>query len=224
MSWTRLPRRFYARDPRLVAPDLLNKIMVSGPRAGRIVEVEAYLGADDPASHAYRGPTDRNRTMFGAPGHLYVYFSYGMHWCANAVCGDDRVRGAVLIRALAPLRGLEEMRASRGAARRDRDLCSGPGKLCQAMGITKVHDGADLVRGRDGVTLVHDGTPPPDPPSNGRRVGISVAVELPWRWWVPADPNVSGRATGRARPGHGARPGPRGGRRGPGAGGGSPRP
>jgi DNA-3-methyladenine glycosylase len=193
-----VPRRFFARDPVLVAPELLNKVLVGPNGAGRIVEVEAYDGENDPASHAYRGRTARTEVMFGPPGHLYVYFSYGMHWCANAVCRRDGVAGAVLLRALAPLRGLPAMRAARPAARRDRDLCNGPGKLCQALGIGRVHDGADLVRADRGVTILDDGVEPPDDPVNTTRVGISVATDVRWRWYVAGDPNVS-RPTGAGR-------------------------
>jgi DNA-3-methyladenine glycosylase len=174
-----------------VAPWLLNKLLVRGDRAGRIVEVEAYAGAADPASHAFGGPTPRNATMFGPAGHLYVYFTYGMHWCANVVTGPDEVVGAVLLRALAPVEGLEAMRVLRRHAPRDRDLCSGPAKLCQAFGIDRALDGADLVTGDRGVLLVDDGTPSPRRPGRGPRVGITRAVEKPWRWWVPGDPNVS---------------------------------
>jgi DNA-3-methyladenine glycosylase len=188
-----LARGFYRRDPREVAPDLLNKVLVHGARAGRIVEVEAYCGALDPASHAYRGPTVRNATMFGPPGGLYVYFTYGMHWCANVVCAQQGVAGAVLLRALAPLRGLEDIRAARPAARRDRDLCSGPAKLCQALGIDRTFDGADLPTADRGVTVVEDGVAPPSAPAIGRRIGISTGTEMQWRWFVPGDPNVSGR-------------------------------
>jgi DNA-3-methyladenine glycosylase len=175
-----------------VAPELLNKVLVRGERSGRIVEVEAYLGSFDPAAHSYRGPTARNATMFGPPGHLYVYFTYGMHWCANATCGDGQ---AVLLRALAPMAGVDEMRAVRPAAKRDRDLCNGPGKLTQALGIDGSFDGADIVTGDGGVAIIDDGVPPPVEPAIGRRVGISVAVDEPWRFWVAGDPNVS-----RARP------------------------
>lgn len=189
-----LPREFYARDAREVAPALLNKVVVAGERAGRIVETEAYCGSIDPGSHAYRGPTDRNVTMFGPPGLLYVYFTYGMHWCVNAVCGEEGVGVAVLLRALAPVSGIDAMRAARGpTARRDRDLCSGPAKLAQALGLTGLHDGADLVTGERGVTICDDGTPPPAAPANGVRIGLAVGKgdEHPWRWWVPDDPNVS---------------------------------
>ena len=199
----RVPRGFYLRDSLVVGPELLNKVLVAGDRAGRIVEVEAYRGPDDPASHAYRGPTRRNATMFGPGGHLYVYFTYGMHWCANAVCMPAGSAQAVLIRALSPLAGTEEMRLARPRAARDRDLCSGPARLCQALGVTGADDGVDLVRGDAGVALLDDGTPPPDHPACGTRVGIRVAADAPWRWWVPGDPNVS-RASARAAPGAGA--------------------
>ena len=187
----RLTRAFFRRDPLLVAPDLLNKVLVHGARAGRIVEVEAYRGADDPASHAFRGPTPRTEVMFGPPGHLYVYFTYGMHWCANAVTSADGTAGAVLIRALAPLRGLDEMTAARPKARRRVDLANGPAKACQAMGVDGALDGADLVRADRGVTISDDGTPPPAAPDTGPRIGISVAVDRPWRFSVPGDPHRS---------------------------------
>ena len=204
-----LPRTFYASDALEVAPLLLNKLVVRGARVGRIVEVEAYRGSEDPASHAYRGPTRRNATMFGPPGRLYVYFTYGMHWCANAVCGPVGEAQAVLLRALAPVAGLDEMRAARSrpgaAAPLDRHLASGPARLCQAIGIEGVDDGADLVRGDRGVRIVDDGTPPPAAPGVGARVGISRAADRPWRFWVPGDPNVSrGAPASAARAGAGA--------------------
>ena len=189
-----LPRSFYARDVLGVAPQLLNKVLVCGDRAGRIVEVEAYRGGEDPASHAYRGPTARNAAMFGPPGHLYVYFTYGMHWCANVVCMPEGTAQAVLLRALAPLAGLEQMRAARPRARRERDLCSGPARLCQALGIDRSYDGADLVRvGSLGPAVLDDGTPPPEEAGVGVRIGIRVAQEQPWRWWIRGDPNLSRR-------------------------------
>ncbi len=166
---------------------------MAGERAGRIVETEAYLGALDPAAHSYRRRSTRNATMFGPPGHLYVYFTYGMHWCCNPVCGDEDEPVAVLIRALAPLAGIEQMRARRPAARRVRDLCSGPAKLCQALGIDGHHDGADLTRGDRGLVITDDGTPPPADPVVTTRIGITQAVDEPWRWYVRDDPHVSRR-------------------------------
>jgi DNA-3-methyladenine glycosylase len=187
-----LPRKFFAADSRELAPLLLNKLLVRGDRAGRIVEVEAYAGAADPASHAFRGRTARNATMFGPPGHLYVYFTYGMHFCANVVCGVDGEASAVLLRALTPVAGLEEMRAARGAAARlDRDLCSGPGKLCQALGLDRAFDGADLVTGDRGVQVLDDGTSPPGSPGVSGRVGLSVAGDVPWRFYVPGAVGLS---------------------------------
>ena len=190
-SLTVLDRDFYARDPRAVAPDLLNKVLVNGGRSGRIVEVEAYVGAEDPGSHAFRGLTRRNATMFGRPGLLYVYLSYGMHWCANAVCGEEGVGVAVLLRALAPVEGVDAMRAARGAAVLDRHLCAGPGRLCQALGIGREHDGADLVTGDRGPVIVDDGTAPPGAPGNSVRVGLTAGADSPWRWYVPGDRNLS---------------------------------
>ena len=193
-----LPRAFYRRDSRVVAPELLGKLLVrrgddGPPLVARIVEVEAYAGAEDPGSHGYRGETPRTRTMFGRAGHLYVYFTYGMHWCANAVCGEAGESSAVLLRAAAPLEGHDRMRANQGAAaRRDRDLCSGPAKLCQAFGIDRAFDGADLVTGDLGVRILDDGTPPPEAPVVSRRIGLSAGVEHEWRWHVAGDPNVSG--------------------------------
>lgn len=189
-----LPRAFYRRDALEVAPELLHKVLVhrdpaQGRLSGRIVEVEAYRGSDDAASHAHRGPTRRNAVMFGPPGHLYVYFTYGMHHCANAVCGREGEGTAVLIRALAPLEPLAPLWERRAAARRERDLCSGPAKLVQALRVGRDHDGADLVRGP--VTIEDDGTAPPRRPGVAPRVGIRVAVEHPWRFFVPGDPNVS---------------------------------
>ena len=160
-----LPRVFYRRDSREVAVALLNKVLIADDgRSGRIVETEAYCGSFDPAAHAYRGKTARNATMFGRPGLMYVYFTYGMHWCCNAVCGEDGEGVAVLLRALAPLTGLEAMRAARPKVHRDRDLCSGPARLAQALGITGAQDGIDLVSGNGGLRIVDDGMPPPAEP------------------------------------------------------------
>jgi DNA-3-methyladenine glycosylase len=227
----RLQRSFLRSDPVLVAPQLLGKLLQRGPLVARIVEVEAYRGAADAASHAFRGRTARNATMFGPPGHLYVYFTYGMHFCANVVCGREGEAGAVLLRALAPVSGLEVMAERRshrrpgtrkpaaeglrvlGAPRpapsepgpgplrmRAEDLCSGPAKLCQAFALDRSADGYDLVSGREGVALLDDGTPPPDEPSVGRRLGLAKSCatrDEPWRWWVPGDPNVSGPRAAR---------------------------
>ncbi|RZA32693.1 MAG: DNA-3-methyladenine glycosylase, partial [Lysobacteraceae bacterium] len=138
-------------------------------------------------------PTRRNATMFGEAGHMYVYFTYGMHWCANAVCGRIGEGVGVLIRALEPLEGIERMRASRPRARRDTELCSGPARLAQALGITGANDGADLVVGDQGFKIFDDGIPSPGTPMASPRIGISKAVELPWRWHVAGNPHVSRR-------------------------------
>jgi len=191
-DWTALPRAFYRRHPTLVAPELLNKVLVrSDGRAARIVEVEAYAGSDDPAAHSHRGKTARNATMFGPPGHLYVYFSYGIHWGSNAVCGEVGEGAGVLLRAAEPIAGIDLMRAARVAAKRDRDLASGPGKLSQAMGLDRSFDGADLVAMDRGVAIVSDGSPPPPDPVVGPRIGISKAIDLPWRWYVRHHAHVS---------------------------------
>jgi DNA-3-methyladenine glycosylase len=187
----RLSRSFYRRDPRVVAPELLGKVLVHGDVRARLVEVEAYCGAEDPGSHTFRGMTNRNATMFGPPGGLYVYFTYGMHWCANAVCGEVGEGVAVLLRAAAPLDGLDEMRSRRLAARTDRDLCRGPARLCQAFGIDGAFDGADLVRSDHHVTIVDDGTPPPADPVVTTRIGLRSGAELPLRWCTPGDRHLS---------------------------------
>lgn len=180
-----MARSFFERDPLEVAPDLLGKVLVGPHGSGRVVEVEAYRGSEDPASHAFRGPTPRNRVMFGPAGHLYVYRSYGIHWCANVVAGDDGVAAAVLIRALEPLTGVETMATHRRAARGHRDLANGPGKLCQALGIDGSHGGVDLLAATGPVRMVDDGTPPPPSPTVGPRVGITVGTDRPWRFSIP---------------------------------------
>lgn len=174
-----------------VAPLLLGQTLVRGGRAGRIVEVEAYGGADDPASHAYRGRTERNASMFGPPGSLYVYRSYGLHWCANVVCGPEGSPSAVLVRALSPRRGLSAMHRARPRAVVDTGLCSGPGKLCQAMGITGADDGVDLLNPRSRVHLEPGPSVPACDVLTTTRVGISRAVERRWRFAVAHDPHVS---------------------------------
>jgi DNA-3-methyladenine glycosylase len=178
----RLPRRFYARDALEVAPELLNKVLIVGACAGRIVEVEAYR-SDDPASHSFRGRTPRNTAMFGRPGLLYVYFTYGMHHCANVVTGAEHDGQAVLLRAVVPCAGIDAMRSRRGP-RSDRELADGPGKLCQAFGIDRSHDGVDLCTSA-GVLIVDDGTPSPVDPLVGGRIGIRQGGEHPWRWRSP---------------------------------------
>ena len=180
-----LDRAFYARDPKIVAKQLLNKLLVRGDLSARIVEVEAYCGEIDPGSHAFRGQTARNATMFGPAGGLYVYFTYGMHWCANGVCGDEGEGVAVLLRAGAPLTGLDDMRRRRGSKiTRERDLCNGPAKLCQAFGLDRSYDGADLVAGDRGIVIGDDRIPPPRHPGNSVRIGLSAGAEHPWRWYV----------------------------------------
>jgi DNA-3-methyladenine glycosylase len=176
----RLPRSFFARDAVTVAPELLNKVLVVGPCAGRIVEVEAYR-SDEPAAHSFRGPTPRTAVMFGPAGHLYVYFSYGMHHCANVVTGATGDGQAVLLRAAVPLAGIELMTRRRSGRRQ---LADGPGKLCQAFGLDLGHTGLDVC-GRSEVHVDDDGTPPPEVPLATPRVGITKAVDLPWRFLVP---------------------------------------
>lgn len=190
-----LEREFYRRDSRQVAPDLLNKVLQRrGPgailRSGRIVEVEAYCGVIDAGSHAYRGLTKRNATMFGPPGRLYVYFTYGMHHCVNATCGPEGEAWAVLLRALDPVEGLGAMADCRPGAHQRRDLASGPAKLSQALGLDRHFDGTDLVTGQE-VCIYDDGMPAPDEPGNGVRIGLSAGTEHPWRWWIKGNENVS---------------------------------
>jgi DNA-3-methyladenine glycosylase len=171
-----LPTEFFARSVHEVAPDLIGVTLLVEGIGGRIVEAEAY-DHEDPASHGYRGRTDRNASMFGPPGHAYVYRSYGVHWCLNLVCEEEGVASAVLIRALEPTYGLDQMRARRSLDY-PRLLCSGPGKLCQALGVTRDHDGLPLdrppfeLRPRDAAVDV----------VSGPRVGITQAAELPWRY------------------------------------------
>jgi DNA-3-methyladenine glycosylase len=203
----RLPRSFYARPAHEVAPDLLGRVIVrrlpDGTRlAARIVEAEAY-GPADPASHAFRGRTARNAVMFGPPGCLYVYFTYGNHWMMNAVTGRDGAGEAVLLRAAEPLEGLDLMALHRG---RDdpRLLCAGPGRLAQAFGATREHDGEDLVRG--GAFWIETGSPVPIARvARGIRVGVNVGVEEEWRFWIRGDPYVSPGRPGPTRRAHRAR-------------------
>ncbi len=180
-----LERIWFARDAPVVAPDLLNKLLVatvdSVTCTGRIVETEAYM-PDDPASHTFGGMTARNAVMFGPAGHLYVYLSYGIHWCANVVTGPSGSGQAVLLRAVDPIDGVESMRARR--ARPDRELANGPGKLCQAFGLGAAHDGVDLLGSE--VAILDDGTEPPSHPIIGPRIGLSKGIDTPWRFRTPA--------------------------------------
>jgi DNA-3-methyladenine glycosylase len=181
-----LSAAFYARPAREVAPDLLGKVLVSGVggvvAAGRIVETEAYVGPEDPASHAAEriGRTARNAAMFGRPGTAYVYLSYGIHWCLNVVTDRADHPGAVLIRALEPLGDLEPMRNRRNV--RDRDLARGPGRLAQALGVTGALDGHDL--SLPPLTLHGARRVPPDAITASPRIGISRAVDWPLRFTV----------------------------------------
>lgn len=181
---TELPVGFYDRPVLEVAPDLLNKVLVAGGRSGRIVEVEAYGGEDDPGSHGWRGVTPRTEGMFGAPGYWYVYLSYGVHWCANVVASSSGTCAAVLIRAVEPLSGIDEMRTDRGAVR-DRDLSNGPGKLTKAMGVDGSLDGAFIAT--SAMQVMYDGTPPPAKPTRTPRIGLSKdrAPDRPWRFLLP---------------------------------------
>lgn len=183
-----LPARFFARMPDVVAPELLGKLLVHADgRVARLVEVEAYA-QDDAAAHTFRGETARNRSMFGPPGHLYVYFSYGVHWCANLVCGPKGYGAGVLLRAAEPLQGLEAMQAARGR-HAVRDLCSGPGKLAQAFGIDRRLDGGP-VTGAGVITVMDDGHVPAEVLACAR-VGLSKNAEAPLRFLVPGHPHVS---------------------------------
>ena len=150
-----------------------------------------------PASHAHRGPTPRTEVMFGPAGRWYVYFTYGMHWCANVVCGAEGEPAAVLLRAAAPLTGLDMMAEARGRPRRERDLCSGPAKLCQALGISGLDNATSVSDGA--VRIVDDGAAPPARVVTDGRIGITAGRDLPWRWLVDGDPNISARVTSGPR-------------------------
>jgi DNA-3-methyladenine glycosylase len=171
-----LSRAFFARDVHEVARDLIGTTLLVGGVGGTIVEVEAY-DQEDPASHGFGGRTARNASMFGPAGHAYVYRSYGVHWCLNFVTGDEGRASAVLLRALEPTHGLEAMRTRRGLAD-VRLLCAGPGRLCQALGVTREHDGAAL--DRPPFTLRARAREPEI--ITGARVGITRAADLPWRY------------------------------------------
>ena len=169
-----------------VAPRLLGAVLRHHDVAVRITEVEAYDGPDDPGSHAYRGQTERNAVMFGPPGRLYVYFTYGMHHCCNVVCGPPGTPSAVLVRAGEVVDGIEAARARRGGAT-DRDLARGPARLCQALAITRDQNAVELSSGP--MRLV-----PGDPVTDfrtGPRVGLRGAPDRPWRFWIPGERTVS---------------------------------
>lgn len=197
----RLAKGFYDRDPREVSRDLLGKVLIrrQGTRLlkGRIVEVEAYLGENDPAAHSAAGRTARNDVLFGPPGRAYVYFIYGNHWCFNVSTLPDGSAGGVLFRALEPLDGMDEMAVARGITlRTPRDLrllTSGPGRLAQAFGITRLRDnGKDLTSTKTDLWIADDGFHPPQILETVR-VGITKAAEMPLRYVIAGSPFVSGK-------------------------------
>ncbi|MAY97561.1 DNA-3-methyladenine glycosylase [uncultured Nocardioides sp.] len=171
-----------------VAPRLLGASLTHAGVTVRLTEVEAYAGSDDPGSHACRGPTPRTRVMFGPPGHLYAYFSYGMHVCANVVTGREGTASAVLLRAGEVVDGVDLARERR-ATTRERDLARGPANLCRALGMGLDLDGTDLSRGP--VRLVLAAAPEPGRVSTGPRVGLRGAPDRPWRFWLTGEPTVS---------------------------------
>jgi DNA-3-methyladenine glycosylase len=187
-------RELLGRPAAEVAPELLGWRLSHATDKGTVTveltEVEAYMGPDDPASHAYRGPTPRNVVMFGKAGHLYTYFSYGMHWCCNVVTGPDGHASAVLLRAGRVVEGADLARQRRGERVKERSLARGPGCLGQALGLNREHNGADLLG--DGPVRLAPGEPVArDLVGAGDRVGVSVAHDVPWRFWVEGDPTVS---------------------------------
>ena len=171
-----LGREFFARSGHEVAPELIGATLLVDGAGGRVVEVEAY-DQDDPASHGFRGRTARNASMFGPPGHAYVYRSYGIHWCLNLVCEEEGRPSAVLVRALQPTMGLDLMRERRGVSD-ERLLCAGPGRLSQALGVTRGHDGLAL----DAPPFRLEAPEAPVAVAAGARIGISIAADLPWRY------------------------------------------
>jgi DNA-3-methyladenine glycosylase len=199
-----VPRSFFNRDPRVVARELLGKLVVRREgrklRAGRIVEVEAYLGSDDLAAHAAAGRTSRNAVLFGPPGHAYVYFIYGAHYCLNISCLPDGEAGCVLIRALEPVVGWDEMARARDLKGLDfesvrdlRKLASGPGRLCEALSITRARDNSkDMVAQRSDLRVMEDGCKP-GKVAVTPRIGIVKSAGLPLRYVVDGDPFVSVR-------------------------------
>lgn len=196
-----LPRDFYDRDPRRVSRDLLGKLLVRRDgrklRIARIVEVEAYLGQNDPAAHSFAGRTLRNAVLWGPPGFAYVYFIYGNHYCFNVSCLPDGKAGGVLFRALEPLAGIEEMARGRDLSLEEatdrRKLTSGPGRLAEAFGITRARDnGKDLTSSRSDLWIADDGVPRPQVKITPR-IGITKAAERPLRYIVAGNAYVSGK-------------------------------
>ena len=172
----RLSRTFFGRSVHEVAPELIGATLLFGGVGGRVVEIEAYHHTD-PAAHSFRGPTPRNAVMFGPPGFAYVYRSYGIHWCLNFVCEPEGSAAAVLVRALEPTAGIPIMRRRRGLAD-ERLLCSGPGRLCQALGVTGAHNGLAL----DGPPFALYARAEPIEVAVGLRIGITKAADKPWRY------------------------------------------
>ncbi|MEU9865931.1 DNA-3-methyladenine glycosylase [Streptomyces sp. NPDC047971] len=194
---TPLPRTFFDRPVLEVAPDLLGRTLVRNSNAGRIelrlTEVEAYAGAIDPGSHAFRGRTARNAVMFGPPGHAYVYFTYGMWHCLNLVCGPEGHASGVLLRAGEVLKGAEQAWPRRLSARRDTELAKGPARLATALDVALTLNGTDTCAGPDSPLALLGGTPPPpDQVRSGPRTGVGGdGAPHPWRFWIDADPTVS---------------------------------
>lgn len=192
---TPIPRAFYLQDTRAAAQNLLGQIVLrrlptGETLAGIIVETEAYL-TDDPACHAYRGQTPRNSAMFGPPGHAYVYFTYGLHMMLNLVCAPEGVAEAVLIRALEPVEGIETMREHRRGILETRQLTNGPGKLAQALALTRLsHNGLDVTDPASELLILPNEHPPFDMVAT-TRIGITQGVDLPWRYYVAGNPCVS---------------------------------
>lgn len=178
-----LDRRLLAGDAPDIAPGLLGKVLRVGECTGRITEVEAYT-SDDPASHSRRGMTPRNATMFSEAGTLYVYLIYGIHHCANIVTGPTGDGQAILLRSVEPLSGLETMRRRRSG---HANLASGPGRLCQAFGLERRHDGLDVCGEGSPVQVLDDGLVMSRPIRSGPRIGIRDGLDLMWRWWIASD-------------------------------------
>jgi DNA-3-methyladenine glycosylase len=197
---TPLPTSFYDRDPRRVSRELLGKVLVRrdgrNHLLGRVVEVEAYLGRNDPAAHSFAGRTARNAVLWGPPGFAYVYFIYGNHYCFNVSCLADGLAGGVLFRALEPIAGIEAMARARGLPATDvrdlRLLTSGPGRMAEAFGITRASDnGKDLTSAKSDLWIADDGTPRPRVKITAR-IGITKAAERPLRYIIPGNRFVSG--------------------------------